>query len=259
MSDLDTFDPRPSFDVSGRSILITGGGRGLGRAMSLGLAACGARVTVVGRSKDELDATVQQVRDAGGEAVAVSADITTDDGRRAAVAGAVEAFGGLDVLVNNAGMPGRATLDDLSLERWEEVHALNTSAPLFLAQAALPHLVESDHASIINVLSITLWTSGPGSTLYRSSKAALQASTMVLAQELADRDIRVNALIPGTFEEGMGGRLAPERLAGQNALTPMKRPGRPGELVPAVLFLASDASSYVTGATLRVDGGRVSL
>jgi NAD(P)-dependent dehydrogenase (short-subunit alcohol dehydrogenase family) len=255
----DPLDPRPLFDVTGRAIVVTGGTGGLGSATAAGLAACGAQLVVVGRAADRLKNVVSRIRDIGAHAVGVTADITQPDDRAAVVATALREYGRLDVLINNAGVTRRVPVESLTVETYRTLHEINAEAALFLAQAAHPHLRASRNGSVINVLSIGMWNSGPNSVLYRSSKSALHAMTMVLAQEWAPDGIRVNAVAPGTFEVGMGSVLDPKRVAGQIARTPLQRRGRPEEIVPTMLYLASDASSYVTGTTLRVDGGAVSL
>ncbi|BBG02565.1 MULTISPECIES: SDR family NAD(P)-dependent oxidoreductase [Pseudonocardia] len=251
-------DPRPSFDLSGRTVLITGGSGGLGSAIACGLAASGARVVVAGRDGDRLADVVARIRATGGEAVGVPVDITRHDERSTLVAAAVAEFGRLDVLINNAGATHRVPAVELTVEAYRRLHRINTEAALFLSQAAHPHLCATGAGSIINILSIGMWNGGPQSLLYRSSKAALHAITMVLAQEWAPDRIRVNAVAPGTVDAGMGAALEPQRLAAQIARTPLGRRGLAEEVVPAALYLAADASSYVTGTTLRVDGGAVS-
>jgi NAD(P)-dependent dehydrogenase (short-subunit alcohol dehydrogenase family) len=252
-------DPRPSFDVTDRVIVVTGATRGLGAAIAEGLAACGARLVVVGRSRDDADAVVSRIGALGGIAIPVSADIGAEDAPAFVVDAAVSAFGGIDVLVNNAGVLRPMAVEELSRSAYREVHGVNAEAALFLCQAALPHLRASGRGSVVNIVSVGLWTDGPNSVLYRSSKAALHAMTMVMAQEWGPYGIRVNAIAPGFFAAGMGTGVPHEKAAVAIGKTPLARSGRAEELVPAVLYLASDASSYVTGETLRIDGGRVSL
>jgi NAD(P)-dependent dehydrogenase (short-subunit alcohol dehydrogenase family) len=255
----DPLDPRPLFDLAGRAIVVTGGSGGLGSATAQGLAACGAYVVVVGRASDRVHEVTSRITDTGGRAVGVVADITRPADRESVVDAALTAYGRLDVLINNAGVTHRVSADSVTVETYRRVHGINAEAALFLSQAAHPHLRDSGHGSIVNVVSTGLWTSGPKSLLYRSSKASLHAMTMVLAQEWAPDGIRVNAVAPGAFEAGMGADLDAERIASHLARTPQQRRGRPGEIVPTMLYLASDASSFVTGTTLRVDGGAVSV
>jgi NAD(P)-dependent dehydrogenase (short-subunit alcohol dehydrogenase family) len=255
----DRLDPRPLFDVTGRVIIVTGATRGLGAAMAEGLAACGARVVVVGRSRADAESVVARIAARGDTAIPCSADVATEEGPALIVEAAVSAFGGIDVLVNNAGILRPVPVEHLSRSDYREVHGVNAEAALFLCQAALPHLRSSQRGSVVNIVSVGLWTDGPNSILYRSSKAALHAMTMVLAQEWGPYGVRVNAIAPGLIAAGMGAKVPGDRAAVALSRTPLGRPGNAEEIVPAVLYLASNASSYVTGETLRIDGGRVSL
>lgn len=255
----DVLDPRPSFELTGRVVVVTGATGGLGGAIAEGLGACGARLVLTGRSAAAVDALADRVRADGGTAVGVAADITSPGDRTGIIEAAVDSFGGVDVLVNNAGTAHRVPATDVTPESWDRVFAVNTHAAFFLAQAAYPHLRANGRGSVVNVLSTGLWSGGAGSVLYRSSKAALHAVTMVLAQEWAPEGVRVNAVAPGAMDAGMGVALDGDRVARHVERTPQRRLGRAGELVPAVLYLASDASSFVTGTTLRVDGGAISL
>jgi NAD(P)-dependent dehydrogenase (short-subunit alcohol dehydrogenase family) len=251
-------DPRASFDVTGRVVVVTGGSRGLGRAICRGLAAAGALVVIVSRTAEGCESTVAAVRDGGGTALGIAADVARPEEHARIISAAVDEYGGIDVLVNNAGVSRRAPTDDVTPELYDEVHGLNARGAFFLARTAYPHLRVSGRGSVINVTSTGIHTGGAGSTLYRSSKSALHGLTMVLAREWAVDGIRANTLEPGAIEDGMGARLTPERVRDHVRQTPLGRLGLASELVPAVLFLASDASSFMTGATLRVDGGRVS-
>lgn len=253
------FDPRPSFDIRGRVIIVTGATRGLGAAMAEGLADCGARVVVVGRSQTDGEHVVARIAARGGSAIAISADVAADGGPEVVIEAAVSAFGGVDVLVNNAAVLRPMAVENLARSDYREVQGVNAEAALFLCQAALPHLRASGRGSVVNIVSVGLWTDGPNSVLYRSSKAALHAMTMVMAQEWGPYGIRVNAIAPGFFAAGMGEDVPDERAAMALGRTPLARSGQARELVPAVLYLASDASSYMTGETLRIDGGRVSI
>jgi NAD(P)-dependent dehydrogenase (short-subunit alcohol dehydrogenase family) len=249
-----TPDPRVVYDVTGRVAIVTGGGRGLGRAMSTGLAAAGARIVLAGRTAADLDETVRSITAEGGEAIAVQADI----GDYAALPGIVQAavgrFGGIDILINNAADPFGALITDLTPDVTERVYRANVHGPMFLASHALPYLRASGRGSVINVISVAVWVGTTGHALYRGSKAALQGLSRIMAKEWAP-EVRVNTLAPGPFETTYGGGWTEERKAMTIAATPLGRVAPFHEIVPHVLYLASDASAFVTGTDLVVDGG----
>jgi NAD(P)-dependent dehydrogenase (short-subunit alcohol dehydrogenase family) len=249
-----TPDPRAAFDVTGRVALITGGGRGLGRAMSTGLAVAGAKVVAMGRTQSDLDETVATIEAEGGEAIGVRADITDYDALAGVVDAAVARFGGLDILVNNAVDPSNGLIANLTPELAESNYRANVLGPMFLAQHAQPHLTASGHGSIINVISVAVWVGSAGQALYRGSKAALHGVTRVMAKEWAPA-IRANTIAPGPFQTTARGGWTPELAASASAHTLMQRMAAFEEIVPHVLYLASDASAFVTGQDLIVDGG----
>ncbi len=250
-------DPRAQFDLTGRTAVVTGGSRGLGRAMCLGFAAAGARVVVASRKAEACEAVVAEVEAAGGEALAVPTHVGRVDDLDALVAATVDRFGAIDVLVNNAANPLGGALTDVTEAAFAKSYEVNVRAPLFLATRALDHLAASGHGSIINVITAGAFTPGETLGLYCSGKAAVWNLTKVMAKEWAGRGVRVNALSPGPFRTDM---MAPTFAIAEFedaivASTLVKRIADPDEIVGAALFLASDASSYVTGSVLAVDGG----
>jgi NAD(P)-dependent dehydrogenase (short-subunit alcohol dehydrogenase family) len=247
-------DPRPTFALDGRVVIVTGGGRGLGRAMSVGLAAVGARIVACGRTQSDLDATVGEITARGGEAIGVVADLADVDSLPAVTGAAVDRFGAIDVVVNNAVDPGLALVRDITPELFDRVMAVNVKGPVFLCNAALPHLEQSEHASIVNVLSVALWVGGPMMGLYRATKEALWGFTKVMAKEWAAKGIRVNGLAPGPFETTADTRGDGREERVRDA-TLFKRIAGAEEIVPPVLFLASDASRFMTGSIVTIDGG----
>ncbi len=249
-----TPDPRAVYDVSGRVAIVTGGGRGLGRAMSTGLAAAGAKVVLAGRTAADLDETVRTIAAEGGEAIAVQADIGDYAALPGIVQAAVARFGGIDILINNAADPFGALITDITPELAERVYRANVHGPMFLASHALPYLRASGRGSVINVISVAVWIGTTGHALYRGSKAALQGLSRIMAKEWAP-EVRVNTLAPGPFETTYGGGWTEERKAMTVAVTPLARVAPFHEIVPHVLYLASDASAFVTGTDLIVDGG----
>ena len=251
---MPAIDPRSAFDVAGRVVVITGGGRGLGRAMSTGLAAAGARIVMAGRTESDLDETVATIEADGGEAVGVRADVGNYDDLPRIVEAAVERFGGIDVLVNNAVDGYGALIEDLTPDVTERVYRANVHGPMFLAQHALPYLRAHRRGSVINITSVAVYVGSSGHALYRGSKTALQAVSRIMAKEWAP-EVRVNTIAPGPFETTFGGGWTEARRASTTAATPLGRIAPFHEIVPHVLYLASDASAFVTGTDLVVDGG----
>jgi 3-oxoacyl-[acyl-carrier protein] reductase len=245
------------FDVSGRVVIITGGGRGLGRAMAMGLASRGCRVAVCGRTKTDLVATADEIEAAGGEIEYVVTDLANPEETEGVVEAAARRWGAVDVVINNAVDPAMGQLSQLGLERIGQAYAVNVFSPLRLCQAALAYLERSEHASIINVLSVYAWWGGAEQGLYASSKAALLRLTKIMAHEWSEKGVRVNGLALGPFETSTFVRTE-ERQAWLREHTLLKRVATADEIVPPVLFLASDASRYMTGAVLTVDGGMTS-
>lgn len=247
-----------SFDLTDRVAIVTGGSRGIGRAVAEGLAAMGAKVAVASRKAPACEEVVRAVEAAGGIALAVPTHVGDLDQVGALVATTVEAFGGVDVVVNNAANALALPVGSITAEAWEKSHGANVRGPLFLVQHALPYLRASEHPAVVNVVTAGMFTSGAGVAMYISAKAALMALTRSMAAELAGDGIRVNALAPGTVDTDMV-RNTPDAFQ-QLALASqmIHRMAAPTEMVPAVLYLVSDASSFMTGQVLVVDGGMTS-
>lgn len=252
---------RDMLGLGGRTALITGVGPGIGRAITLGLAEAGAQVVISARDGDRIERLAEEVRVRGGQCLAVPADMGSEDDICRLVDSAHDVYDRVDVVINNAAAPGgtlgRSNLD-LSRAEWEQAFAVNVLAPFTLISMLAPDLRRSGHGSVVNVLSTSGFAplGGRSSAAYGSTKAALAMLTRYLAKELAPY-VRVNAVCPGTI---IGGKVQGDDPA-WDQLRPsiaMNRLGDASEIVPPVLFLASDASSYVTGDTIFVDGGRVS-
>lgn len=244
------------FDLAGRVALISGAGRGIGAASALALAEAGADVAVLARTEDEIEEVARRAREFGGRAIAVPADASDAAGTAAAVARVVAELGRLDVVVGVTGgsypRPFLQTGDDALRESFER----NTLHGLRLVREAVPHLVGSDAASVVMTSSAIGHVVGRGYVAYGSGKAALEHAVRLLATELNPR-IRVNAVAPGAVLTESLRRVADDadtKRALEDA-TPLRRLGDPEDIASAVLYLASGASSYVTGHVLAVDGG----
>lgn len=250
---------RRPFDLAGRVALVTGGSRGIGLAIADGLADAGARVVLVGRQGAPLEAAAAAITARGGEAVGVAANVGDADAFAPVVAAATAAFGGIDIVVNNAGTcPHFGPLVTADDAVWDKTMAVNARAALHAVQACLPSMRARGGGKVVNVASVAGLMPQPSVGLYCISKAALVMLTEVLAVELAPDGVQVNAVAPGyvrtRFSRGIWD--AAEASAGALAVIPQRRFAEPEEIVGAVLYLCSPASSYTTGATLVVDGGQ---
>lgn len=243
-------------DLSGRVALVTGGSRGLGRAMALGFAKAGAAVVVASRKADACESVVADVTALGGQGMAVAVRMQEADEVRALVEAAVARFGRLDIVVNNAATVLDRTLEALTPDTFRGAFDTNLLGPMLLVQAAVPHLAENGVGSVINISSIAAVRATPTRYLYPPVKSAMLQVTRSLAVHLAPQRIRVNAIMPGTFRTDMVEKAySPEQLEGTARMTPLGRVADPDEIVGPSLFLASDMASFVTGTVLTVDGG----
>lgn len=248
---------RGSGRLEGKKAIITGGDSGIGRAVALAFAREGADVLISYLDEEEDAAETRRlIEEAGRKAVLVPGDIGEAAHCRRIVERAVEAFGRIDVLVNNAAH--QATFDapeEISDEEWEKTFRVNIHAMFYLTKAALPHMGEG--SSIINTTSVNADTPSPQLLAYATTKGAIQNYTGGLAQMLAERGIRVNCVAPGPIWTPLIPSTMPaEKVKQFGSQVPMKRPGQPKELAPIYVMLASDESSYVSGATVAVTGGK---
>jgi len=243
------------FDMEGRVVVITGGTRGIGRALAEGFVCAGAKVVVVGRNAVSCEETEEHLRVLGGEALAISADVALLGDIAAIVVKTVRAFGGIDVVVNNAGVGPKQRVGHYTAHDWQHVFDVNVRGPVFLIQEALPHLKRSGHGAVLNILSVAAFLDSRFFPIYGSSKAALFAHTRAAAAEFAQFGIRVNGIAPGPFDTDLSRTQTDMTLLAKTNL--MKRVADPDEAVGAALLLTSDAGSFITGQVLMVDGGLV--
>lgn len=246
------------FDLSRSAALVTGGSRGLGLEAALALAEAGAAVAIASRRSTWLRSAAETIQRKGFTCRTIEADVADERDAARAVDEAARALGGLDILVNNAGISWGAPAEDLPLEKWQEVMAVNAGGTFLMAREAL-RVMRGHGGTIINVASVAGLAGTNPEVLdaagYSASKGAVIALTRDLAVKWARHGVRVNAIAPGFFDTRMSHTVIERSDAAITRLTPMARIGRPGEFGPSVVFLASEASRYITGHVLAVDGG----
>lgn len=251
---------QPNFDLSGKVALITGASRGIGEAIAMTYAAAGANLVLSSRKQEGLDAVAGEIQAAGGEALAVAAHTGSEEAIEALVAKAVETYGGIDILVNNAATnPHFGPILTSEESHWQKILDVNVVGYFRVAKACVESMKSRGGGKIINMASVAGQTPAAGMGIYCVSKAAVLMLTEVLAAELAQFNIQVNAIAPGfiktRFSRAIWGN--PQINEALLKTIPLGRIAEPDELTGVALYLASDAANYTTGATIRVDGGQL--
>lgn len=244
-----------AFSLAGRVAIVTGGNRGIGLAIAEALGKAGAAIVIAAR---DADAGEQAAASVGGKAMFISTDVTSQDSCQAMVKGAEERFGRVDILVNNAGIMRASRAEDLKLADWQAVLDINLTGAFLCAQAAYPAMLRRKGGKIINLGSLASNFGTAAGAAYACSKGGILQLTRSLAVSWGPDNIQVNAILPGYIESEMTRRAEAERpgaFDAKRARTPAGRIGQPEDIGGAAVFLASDASSFVTGASIAVDGG----
>jgi NAD(P)-dependent dehydrogenase (short-subunit alcohol dehydrogenase family) len=250
-------DVRRLFRLDGRVALVTGGTRGIGRAIAEGFGQAGARVVVASRKADACAETQEALRSLGIDAIGIASHMGSTSDVRALVAATAERFGAIDVVVNNAANALSEPIGSFTEAGFTKSMEVNLKGPLFLIEESLPYLRVSNHASVINMVSAGAWLFSATVAHYAAAKAAMVSYTKALAAGLAPEGIRVNALAPGSVDTDMTRATGEAATAGMARAALLKRVANASEMVGPALFLASDASSYVTGTVIHADGGLV--
>ena len=241
--------------LAGRNAIVTGGSRGIGAAVARRLAADGARVAVVYRSnRDEADAVVSAIRESGAEAIAVQADVADATSVNAMVSAVREAFGAIDIVINNAGILEGQPVGSIDAASFDAQFRTNALSVILVTQAVLPHM-PARGGHIVNVSSSLVYRPRAGLSVYAASKAAVGALTHAFAIELGPRNITVNAVAPALTRTDMTAPIPDEVKARMRESTPLGRLGEPEDIADAIAFLASDEARWITGRTLMTDGG----
>jgi NAD(P)-dependent dehydrogenase (short-subunit alcohol dehydrogenase family) len=246
------------FDLTGKTAIVTGAGRGIGRSIALGIADAGCDVALVSRTESELIELAEEIEKRGRRALVAPCDVTKPTDIERAVEATKQKFGKIDILINNAGITIKKPAELYELEDWNRVIAVNLTGVFLFAQYTGREMIKQRSGKIINISSIAAKTAITGSVAYCASKGGVDMITKVLACEWAPYGITVNAIGPAYIETPLVAQVKQTRADFEERVvqrTPLRRLGQPDEIVGAAIFLSSDASSYMTGETIFVDGG----
>ena len=241
--------------MANRTAFVTGASRGIGRAIALALSKEGARIVVASNEPENNEKVAGEIRGGGGEALVVYLDLSSADSIKEAFGTALKEAGRVDILINNAGVTKDGLAMRMKPEDWDLVLGINLRGAFLAAQQALPGMIRERWGRIINIASVVGQAGNAGQANYVSSKAGIIGLTKALAQEVASRNITVNAVAPGFIETDMTARLPQEVRDRMLATIALKRLGQPEDVAAAVKFLASDGAAYITGAVINVNGG----
>jgi 2-deoxy-D-gluconate 3-dehydrogenase len=244
-------------DLAGKVALVTGAGRGIGRAIAVGLAEAGADVCVTARTATEIDETAQAVRALGRSALAVPADATDGDAVVRVVERVVAELGGPQILINNAGMELAKPLLDTDEDEYDRVMDTNVKSMFLFTRAVGPHMIAQRYGRVVNVASVGAYVAAPNQAIYHASKAAVAQLTKATAIEWARHNVTVNAVAPGWVRTELIRHLSDdeEKLGRYLKAIPLRRLGEPEEIAPLVAYLASDLAAFMTGSVVVIDGG----
>ncbi len=251
----DEVNRRIKVDLSGKTAIVTGASRGIGKAIALALAASGAKVACVARNADKLQETVDEIADASGTAEVHICDATDSEAVTKLVEGLAEKWGQLDVVVNNAGVTKDTLIPRMTDQQWDDVISTNLRSVFLFTRVASQVMMRKRSGRIINISSVSGLMGNPGQANYSASKAGIIGFTRTVARELASRKITVNAICPGFIASEMTAAMGPALDEMIKERIPAKRLGEAHEIADAVLYLASDSAAYMTGEVITLDGG----
>ncbi|TGN07133.1 3-oxoacyl-ACP reductase FabG [Leptospira ilyithenensis] len=243
-------------NLTGKTAIVTGGARGIGKGTCLKLASLGANIVVADMNPETTKATAEELKSKGYKAIAVIGNVSVEEDAQNLIAAAHKEFGSVDILVNNAGITRDTLLMRMKKEQWDAVIAVNLTGTYLCTQAAIKIMMKQENGgSIINLSSISGENGNIGQTNYSASKAGVIGFTKAVALEMASRKIRCNAIAPGFIATEMTEAIPENIKAGMVAAIPLKRAGLPEDIANGIAFLASDASSFITGHVLDINGG----